>query len=117
MSDKSTLVIVSQPPSPEPEALELAMALAAFDQQVGLLFTGAGLLWLVNDLQARQTGGKSPARLIKALPMYDCENIYACQQSLDQLGLAATSLSALARLIDSSAISQLIQQHDHCLRF
>ena len=71
----STLIHVTPPPSPDCEALEYALALAAFDLEVAIVFSGDGLFWLQPNQSARSVGGKSPSKLLAALPMFGIENV------------------------------------------
>ena len=73
--DKSILILVTQPPTPDCEALEYALAMAAFDISVKLLFTGDGVYWLQQNQAARKTGGKSPSKLLAATGLYGVEDI------------------------------------------
>lgn len=73
---KPILIHITQPPTPNCEALEYALAMAAFDLDVSILFSGRGVYWLKPSQQARITGGKNPQKLLAALPMYGIENIY-----------------------------------------
>jgi tRNA 2-thiouridine synthesizing protein C len=70
-----TLIHVTTPPSPDCEALEYALALAAFDLEVAILFTGDGLFWLQPNQEARTNGGKSPSKLLAALPMFGIDQV------------------------------------------
>lgn len=112
----STLIHIVSAPTPEPEPLELAMALAAFDLPVTLLFSGAGVLWLKQDLKALFEGGKAPSRIIKALPMYDCEELYACEASLARFGLQENKPAFVAP-VSAEAARGLVVASQHCLRF
>jgi tRNA 2-thiouridine synthesizing protein C len=71
----STLIHVTTPPSPDCEALEYALALAAFDLEIAILFTGDGLFWLQPNQEARSAGGKSPSKLLAALPMFGIDQV------------------------------------------
>ncbi|TNC84088.1 MAG: hypothetical protein CSH36_15440 [Thalassolituus sp.] len=74
---KQLLIIITTPPTPDCEALEFALAMAAFDHDVNIVFCGDGLFWLQPGQTARKPGGKNPQKLIKALPMYGIESISA----------------------------------------
>lgn len=117
MTDTSTLIILSSPPSQDLEPLELALALAAFDHPVTLLLTGAGIGWLNRLQQPRKPAGKSPDKLVGALPMYDIERVYYSQADQRKLTPVSNTLHAVAKPLETPAIQQLLQQHKHCLRF
>ena len=113
----SILILLSSPPSQDMEPLELALALAAFDHPVTLLCIGAGLGWLVSTQQPRKDQGKSPDKLVSALPMYDIDQIWYAKSALADWSLDAEQLTPLAQSLDDAGIRELIRQHQHCLRF
>lgn len=114
---RATLIILSTPPSQDMEPLELALALAAFDHPVSLLCCGAGLGWLLKPQQPRKGAGKSPDKLVSALPMYDIEQLWYSASSMTAVALDSDQLSPLAKPLDDAGVRRLIQQHQHCLRF
>ena len=117
VSANSTLILLSTPPSQDMEPLELALALAAFDHPVTLLCLEAGLGWLLSKQQPRKVQGKSPDKLVSALPMYDIDQIWYAESALLASPLEAGQLTPLAKALDDTGIRTLIQQHQHCLRF
>ena len=113
----STLVVIQTPPTADAEPLELAMALAAFDLPVTLLFIDAGLLWLCKDQQARRDGGKSPSRLLSALPMYDCDEVYHSARDQQALNLTSEQLSNISTPVQDDEIQRLVARHNVTLGF
>lgn len=73
--NKPLLIHITSAPTPDCEALEYALAMAAFDLDVRLLFSGAGLGWLVQGQSSRKPDGKNPAKLLSALPMYGIDEL------------------------------------------
>lgn len=112
-----TLIIISNPPSLDLEPLELLLALAAFEQAPKILLLGQGLHYANKLQQAKRTNGKSPSKVISALPMYDCEEILVRQEDLLQQGLALEDLQDFCRIVDNKQIKQLINQSKHCVNF
>lgn len=80
MSQK-ILIHIATPPTSDCEAIEFALAMAAFDLEVRVLFSGDGLFWLQPNQQPRKPGGKSPQKLLAALSMYGVEDIACINQS------------------------------------
>ena len=78
VSDTTTdlLIHIKTPPTLDLEPLELGMACAAFEQKVAFVFSGEGKNWLQKDLPALRPGGKSASKLISALAMYDCDQVF-----------------------------------------
>ena len=69
------LIHITTPPTPDCEALEYALAMAAFDLDVRVLFSGRGLYWLTAGQQPRKPAGKNPEKLLAALPMYGIDEV------------------------------------------
>ncbi|ASP39782.1 hypothetical protein CHH28_14355 [Bacterioplanes sanyensis] len=111
------LVMVRSAPTPDPEALELILALAAFELPPKVIFEGAGMGWLLKDAQALHLGGKSPAKLVKSLPLFDCDQVYYLDQDAIQGVIDATQLTPSATPATREQIRQWIASADHCLSF
>ena len=107
------LLFIRSAPGIDPEPLELALALAAFDQPPCLIFEGAGLQWLTKDIQAFAPGGKSPAKLLKSLPLYDCDQVYYLDDEVPE----GTQLNSIASMVNSQQVSDWIASAKHCLSF
>lgn len=110
-------IIIRSAPAVDPEALEMAMALAAFEHKVSLIFQGAGIFWLLNAQEPRKTGGKSPAKFISALPMYDCGALFYAEEDLLAFNLQPSHLSPLATPLSAGELPDLIRNTQHCLSF
>ncbi|HSB95104.1 MAG TPA: sulfurtransferase complex subunit TusC, partial [Spongiibacteraceae bacterium] len=85
MIKKSFLIVCRRPPYGESyarEALDVAMACAAFDQPVAMLFLGDGVLQLSAAQHGAAIGQKSHDKQLSALPLYDIETLYADAQAL-----------------------------------
>jgi len=92
------------------EALDIALAFAAFDQPVTLLFTGDG----VCNLQAGQSGEatRSMQRLLGALPDYGIRPLLADAQAISERGIQPAQLVPDCELVGSDALAELIASHD-----
>ncbi len=112
-----TLIIISTPPSLDLEPIELVLALAAFEQEPKLLLMGQGIHYANTLQQAKKAKGKSPSKVISALPMYDCEKIYVSAKGLADQGLEKSDLQDFCHLVDGEQIKQLIKQSKHCVNF
>jgi tRNA 2-thiouridine synthesizing protein C len=112
-----TLIIISTPPTLDLEPIELILALAAFDQSPSLLLLGQGIHY-ANTLQlAKRSGGKSPSKVLAALPMYDCEEIFISATDITEQGFNIKDLHSHCTLINDDRIKQLINQAKHCVNF
>ena len=110
-----TLIIISSAPTLDLEPIELLLALAAFDQQPKLLLLGEGVLYANALQQAKRTNGKAASKVMSALPMYDCEEIFIRQSDIKRFGLENDILHPFCTAIDKQQVQQLIQQSKHCV--
>lgn len=98
-------------------SLDVALAAAAFDQPVSLLFTGDGVLQLLPDQDSAALGVKNPGRLLASLPLYDIEQVYVDAEAAARYQIDLNAAPVSARALDRRAISALVEQHDHLLGF
>ena len=102
----ATLIIIDQSPYGNwagREALDMAFSLAAFDQPVSLLFTGAGVNWLRKGQNAEALEQKSVEKNLAAAPVFGIESILADRASCQRYGLQENELAAGAVLADANA--------------
>jgi len=110
----STLIVIDQPPYGAwagREALDMAFSLAAFDQPVALLFTGAGVNWLRKSQETMGIEQKSVEKNLSAAPVFGVEAIYADATACALYGLVPDSMVAGVAIAESSA--EVIRQHSH----
>ncbi|AOY87616.1 sulfur reduction protein DsrE [Marinobacter salinus] len=74
------------------EALDMAFSMAAFDQPITLLFTGAGVNWLRQGQDASAIQQKSVEKNLSAAPVFGIEAILADRASCVRYGLNAGDL-------------------------
>ncbi|WP_336366558.1 DsrE family protein [Marinobacter sp. C2H3] len=114
----TTLVVIDRAPYGDwsgREALDMAFALAAFDQPVSLLFLGAGVAWLRpseagSDGPAGALGQKAVHRNLSAAPVFGVDEILACRASCERFGVAG-NLVMPARPVDVTP--ELYAGYDH----
>lgn len=108
----SMLIIIDQAPYGNwagREALDMAFSLAAFDQPVSLLFTGAGVSWLRKGQDTAAIEQKSVEKNLAAAPVFGIEAILADQASCARYGLNTQELPAGVTLTDANA--ELLAQY------
>lgn len=98
------------------EAAEAVLASGSFEQSVSVLFMDDGVLQLI-DQQSPLQGTKNHAAMLKALPMYEVEDLYVDQTSLEQRNLKSEQVIAGIKPINVSAIQKLMADHDHIVSF
>lgn len=118
--DRSLLLVMRHPPygnSIARSGLDLALAMAAFDRDVSLLFMGDGVLQLCPGQDTGALGVKNIARLLASLPLYGIEQVYVDAEAAGryQLDLASTPVTSVAA--DSSTIAGLFAGHDQLMGF
>ena len=92
------------------EAVDLALAFGAFDQQVSLLFAGDGVLNLMAGQSA--DGARSMERLLGALPDYGITPLLADADALAIRGITGAALVPGCRILDEHGIAELNDTHD-----
>lgn len=120
MNTKRYLIICRRPPYGESyarEALDAALATAAFDQPIALLFLGDGVTQLLGGHDSAAIGEKSFEKQLSALPLYDINKLYVDADALQQRGLKTSDLSLPARAVSEQEIIALLKNHDVILNF
>jgi tRNA 2-thiouridine synthesizing protein C len=112
---RSMLIISRQAPwagTGARDALDIALAGAAFELPVSLLFLDDGVLQLMPAQQPEQLQQKNLQANLRALPMFGVEQLYVAGRSLEQRGLASAELALDVEVLDDAAIRELIAAHD-----
>ncbi len=99
------------------EALDMALAAAAFDQDVGLLFLGDGVWQLVRGQNPEAIGQKAFDKQLGSLPLYSIDRLYVDAQALDERALAPEDLVLPTQPLSSAAIAVLLKEQDVVLGF
>ncbi len=94
------------------EALDIALAGAAFNQSIDILFMDDGVLQLLPDQDPSGIMQKNLARTLPMLKHYEVANIYAEEHSLAVRGIEREALVLDCQVIDSSAAGRLIGAAD-----
>ena len=120
MNQKRLLIVCRRPPYGESfarEALDVAMAGAAFDQAVTLLFLDAGVMLLATRQHSDGIDEKSLEKQFAALPLYDVNELYVDAEALQRYRLRADDLSLPAQPLNTDEIAALLQRSDIVLNF
>jgi len=111
------LIILKSPPSSDLEAAELILACAAFEQAPALLLLGQGIHWALKDAGSIRADSKALNKLFSALPMYDCDQIYVEQDSLNNHQFNANQLHPFCTITDTQDIKKLMSQAKKTVAF
>ena len=117
---KQFLIVCRCPPYGDSfarEALDVAMAAAAFDQRVAMLFLGDGVMQLLDHQNSGAIAQKSLEKQLSALPLYDVSNIYVDADALHERGFSTSNLSLPAKPLSRNDIAALISRCDIALNF
>ncbi len=96
------------------EGLELALTIAAFNQDVSLLFQGAGVLQLLQNQKPDPLKYKDFTKAYTGLNLFDITNIYICQTSLSEYHNPALIIQP--QIANDLKIAALIKNHDIVLK-
>lgn len=92
------------------EAIDALLGCAALGVQVKVVFSGDGVLhWLPPD-PAPSKGQKNLAAMLKALPLYDVDEVYVDAYSLAERGLSPDLLPAGVNALDTTEMRHLLSR-------
>lgn len=94
------------------EALDMALATAAFDQKVQLVFLNDGVYQLITNHQAELKQRKDISKTLPALALYEITEVYADANSITDRGLEPSELAQGITVINTQQISELIESAD-----
>ena len=109
---KNVLCLLSNLPyqgSAVTEKLDAAMVCAAFDMPTQLLFVGDGVFALLQEQVAEH---RSVAKMLRALPSYEIDQIFVCAESLQARGLTTDQISELAAVVTMEEQKSLLATAD-----
>ncbi|NBQ11855.1 MAG: sulfurtransferase complex subunit TusC [Gammaproteobacteria bacterium] len=117
---KSLLIISQGTPygrSSAAEALDTAMAGAALDVPVTLLFDGDGVFQLLPVQAGNELGVRNLSQVIEALPAFEVERCFVAAPALAQRSLAPETLALPGRLLDGEEVAALLRSADVVLTY
>jgi tRNA 2-thiouridine synthesizing protein C len=114
---KSLLIITRRPPAhlAAREALDMALAAAAFGVPTGLLFMDDGVLQLSKGQDAGVLQQKSLTANLEALDMYGIEDVMVCHHSLRERGLNVNQCLLAVNCVDSAQIANLLEHYSEVI--
>jgi tRNA 2-thiouridine synthesizing protein C len=98
-------------------ALDAALASAAFEQPVDLLFLGDGVLQLQANQDCREVGIRNKGKVLASLPLYDIERVYVDAEAAGRYRLDLAAAPLQAETLEPAAMHQLMAAYDHLLGF
>lgn len=90
--------------------LEMALASAAFDQQVNYVFLDDGVYQLLKTQNAAIIGQKTIGNALEALKLYGIENAIVDRESLDKRSIMVSDLVIPVTIYSRQQITSLIHK-------
>jgi len=97
--------------------IDVALAAAAFDQKVNVLFMGDGVLQLLSNQNSKALGCKNLGKIIASMPLYDIETLYVESHAIEGFGISSDLLPEQAVLLDQSELQDLMHSCKHVIGF
>ncbi|MEH6533986.1 MAG: sulfurtransferase complex subunit TusC [Photobacterium frigidiphilum] len=95
------------------EGLDAVLATSAYSEDLHLFFMDDGVFQLLKNQQPDRVLSRDYIATFKMLELYDIENIYVCQHSMDIRGLTKNDFIIEAITLDEIGIKTKLQ---HCHR-
>lgn len=95
--------------------LDMVLITAAFDQKVSLLLLDDAVFHLKKNQCGQLVAGKDIGAIYRSLELYDIENIYVEQDSLNQRGLLPGDLLIPIKIIPRHDVKNLFNAFDFVL--
>ena len=117
---KSVLLVLTHSPygtSLARASLDVALANAAFEQSVDLLFLGDGVLQLQPDQDGGPLGIKTRGRQLASLPLYDINSVYVDAEASTRYNLDLARAPLDTQTVDPRQIHELMVAYNHLLSF
>lgn len=118
--NKTILIVIRHSPygsSLAKASLDVALANAAFDQAVDLLFIGDGVLQLLPEQDSRMLGIKNVGRQLASLPMYDINRVYVDAYAVARYNIDLSRSPIDTQALDQIGVHNLMADYDHLLGF
>jgi tRNA 2-thiouridine synthesizing protein C len=117
---RRTLVIVRHTPygtSLARASIDVALAAAAFDQPVDVLFIGDGVLQLLPDQASHLLGVKNLGRQLASLPLYGINRVFVEEAAVTRFNMNLAEAPVDTSVLDAREMHQLMLEYDHLLGF
>jgi tRNA 2-thiouridine synthesizing protein C len=99
------------------EGLDALLAASAFCEDIAVFFSGKGVTQLIDNQQPSIVLSRDYISAFKLLELYDIEQVYVCQESMDKYGLQPEQLIIDATAISSDTLSTQLSSCQKVLTF
>lgn len=97
------------------ESIDSALAASVYDQDISILFFGDGVFQLAPEQQPKTQ--KNIEQILSAFSLYDIDQLFACDISLQERHLPLDKQSNNIQRISKEAIQELMASQDAILSF
>lgn len=116
---KKVAIIISTPPHGNAkgrEALDVALAMSTINH-ISVFFIGDGVFHLLPNQYPEQILMRDYIATFNMLELYDIEDVYICESSLNARNLVNITFTFPCSIIDTQSLNQLLATQDVILRF
>ena len=99
------------------EGLDALLATSAYSENIDVFFIGAGVTQLLLNQDPEQVLSRDYTAAFKLLELYDIENIYVCESSLEQYKITPSALMIPVIPLSSLDLSDKLHQCNKILSF
>ncbi len=99
------------------EGVDALLAASAYTEEICVVFLGEGVYQLLSGQSAQSTKLKDYAPMFKLFELYDIEQVYVCQDSLDERGLSCSDMMIDVEPVESEQIKTLLASSNKVLTF
>ena len=117
---KRLLLVLRRAPYGDPLArasLDVALAAAAFEQDIQLLFMDDGVWQLLPAQEPAQLAAKNMLSTLRSMPLYDLETFHVDAESLVQRQLRPEQLDGTIELLTAQQLPAFLDSFDQVLGF
>ena len=90
--------------------LDAALAAAVFEQKVNYVFMEDGVYQLLKHQDAEAINSKTLGNALETLDLYGIENVYVCEEALNERNLNSDDLVIAAKLINNDDLKSLLTE-------
>ncbi|MCL9783858.1 sulfurtransferase complex subunit TusC [Vibrio sp. S4M6] len=99
------------------EGLDALLAASAYCEHIQLFFVGGAVAQLLEDQQPDKILSRDYSATFKLMELYDIEDVYVCQDSLDKMGLSEASFVIDVQTLPAHSMAEKIHHCDVVLTF
>tara|TARA_Y100001956_G_scaffold39372_1_gene38675 strand:- start:400 stop:756 length:357 start_codon:yes stop_codon:yes gene_type:complete len=99
------------------EGIDALLAASAYCEDISVIFIGDGVYQLLHGQDPKEILSKDYAPMLKLFDLYDIEQVYVCENSLAERGVAKADLVLDAQPLSLSALKSQLQQAAKLLSF